>query len=456
MNSKNCVFTLLVFLSTFSCRTTIENEKIEPENRSSNNIAFVSVKASSIEWEAPKTYASYNQPSIQRSLETNYRLYDDTKETEVLEETKSVRSLLLSGAKYIVQAFDYNTGQLVDWKVSTIGLSPEPLKLNAGKNYDIVIYSFNSSEIPSKVSSINDKISYDYTDNTKEFLYHKISNYSPNSGNNELIDVVLKNKFSYAKFILDTKNLSTYNDKEISISGIPKLSNVHFKSGKISVINGNFLGDNFIDLSFPMRYVDKGIHKSDYIPIILESGNSQATFTTDIIAHAKHGDEKKTKNILVNIKSGTKKEYTIKINGAVNIPKPRVLMSSVASDIVVSGCPKSGRWSTPPCDKKTSTFNIYVDITDFDASRYSVSSTIEGFVSPDIRTKSFGRTNTEGSHFWAIEYIALGGSMNNIGGEIYFRIRVYDNILKRVVASGQKTTFFCKIENSDGNGKCLR
>jgi len=232
MNSKSCVFTLLVFLSTFSCRTTIENEKIEPENHSSNSIALVSVKASGIEWETPTTYASYDQPSIQQSLEINYKLNDDTKETEILEEAKSIRSLLLSGAKYIVQAFDYNTGQLVDWKVSTIGLSPKPLKLNAGKNYDIVIYSFNSSEIPSKVSSINDEIFYDYTDNTKEFLYHKISNYSPNSGNNELIDVVLKNKFSYAKFILDTKNLSTHDKKEISISGIPKLSNVHLNLGK--------------------------------------------------------------------------------------------------------------------------------------------------------------------------------------------------------------------------------
>jgi|GEM_PF-6570724 len=110
-----------------------------------------------------------------------------------------------------------------------------------------------------------------------------------------------------------------------------------------------------------MRYVDKGIHESNYIPIILESGNSHATFTADIIAPAKYGDEKKTKNILVDIKSGTKKEYTIKINGSVNIPKPRVLMGSVASDIVVSGCPKSGHWSTSPCDKKTSTFNISVD-----------------------------------------------------------------------------------------------
>jgi len=48
--------------------------------------------------------------------------------------------------------------------VNTAGSYPSSLKLDAGKKYDIVVYSYNSSEIPPRVSEISDKIRYPKTE----------------------------------------------------------------------------------------------------------------------------------------------------------------------------------------------------------------------------------------------------------------------------------------------------
>jgi len=77
------------------------------------------------------------------------------------------------------------------------------LKLDAGEKYNIVVYSYNSSIEPPKVSNINDQIPYEYSEEkTDQFLYQKISNYVPNYDENHL-DIVLKHKFMQVRFIFE-------------------------------------------------------------------------------------------------------------------------------------------------------------------------------------------------------------------------------------------------------------
>jgi|GEM_PF-817422 len=319
-NSKR-LFNLLIISLFFSCRQIPEDEKFESENVSLENIALVNMTPVGIEWENSLTSANTDEQGFYGG--GNILIYNKLHPENTIDKIGTfnnlqfARSSISSGVKYVVVVFDYNTGSIVESKIHTVGLIPEPLKLNIGKKYDLVIYSFNSSETPPRVSSINDRLSYEYSDTSKEFLYCKVSEYVPSHGVNTL-NVVLKHRFSYVKFVINRNNFIGDIEKLES-----KLSGVHYKSGRININTGNFAGDGYRDINIPIKLVSYHLHESGYIPVILESGKQQGTFILEIISMSEMGSEKKIKNIPINIKSGTRHTYTIKLSGNSMTPKSK-------------------------------------------------------------------------------------------------------------------------------------
>jgi|GEM_PF-1385286 len=311
----------LIILGIFSCRTTPENEKIDVDDILTGKSYIVKINLSGVEYENNMPEKEHISENNSCKLEGNHLITNDLQaksaEVSIFDDAIFAKPTLPNGVKYVVEAFDIN-GKLADSKVCEVGKPLESLKLDGDEKYDIIIYSFNNHENPPTVSNINDELSYDFSDNTKEFLYHKISDYTA-TGGEKTINVTLKHKFSYAKFILNTKDLYTLNNEAVSISGIPKLLNVHHKSGKINIKDGSFSSNSFSDLYVNMRSTEKYLYESDYIPVVLGQGSTNGNFIAEIVAPTEYGDEKHTINIPVDVKSGTKSTYTLKLNGTTNV-----------------------------------------------------------------------------------------------------------------------------------------
>jgi len=317
------IFNLYIILIFFSCRQIPENEKFESENVSLENLALVSINPIGIEWGNPLISANADEQGVSAWGGGNILIYSDlqpvsaTNRIDIFNDLQSAKSSISAGVRYVVVAFDYKTGNTVDSMIYTVGSIPKPLKLSIGKKYDLVIYSFNSSEAPPRVSSINDRLSYEYSDKTKEFLYRKISEYIPGRGISKL-DVVLRHRFSYVKFILDRSGFIGDIDSLDS-----KLSNAHYKSGRININTGNFIGDSYSDVYIHMKSLSENLYESEYIPIVLEPGKKRSTFILEIAAMTVQSIEKKIKNLSVDIKPGTRHTYTIKLTGnSMTMPTP--------------------------------------------------------------------------------------------------------------------------------------
>jgi len=312
------ILAFFILLLVFSCRNNIpENEKVYGENIPLNNVSLVKINLLGVEFKNDNL--GNNLISENNTMgEGNSLIYSDLQtnnEVKTLDDSNSTITKLANGIKYVIAVFDVNE-KLADLKVCEVGKLSESLKLNDGKKYDIIIFSFNNSENIPTLSSINDNISFDFSDSTKEFLYYKINGYTA-TGGEKTLNITLKHKFSYAKFILDLESLPI---SPASINGTPKLRNVHYNSGKINVKDGTFTGNTTSDLDIPMKYIGRDTYKSEYIPISL-SGNVRGEFVVEInTLDDKYEDNKKS--IPVDIKSGTKNIYTMKIVPKITHIKP--------------------------------------------------------------------------------------------------------------------------------------
>jgi len=152
------------------------------------------------------------------------------------------------------------------------------------------VYSFNkeNSDLPIP-RNINEDIPI-YPD---VFLYYKVSNYVPKFGTN-ILNIVLKHKFSQVKFVLDMRYL-TDAQGSYKMMDKSKLLSIHSKYGKINLNTGNFTGYGGLeDVPVPMKCVSEKLYESDYIPITLESyDNKKIMFSGEMIAPSKNGGEKK-------------------------------------------------------------------------------------------------------------------------------------------------------------------
>lgn len=243
---------ILSFLSLSSCRSA-EHDNIV----SGSGIAAVNINLLGAEYanDKPAQIASIGQnglivdknsqrysvlvtPSsfISAELTTNTSLNTVASTSNNLNTKAAVSGDQLgTEMKFRAIAYRQSDGSYQTHQDYTIGQSAQPMMLDSGKTYDIIVYSYGVNTLPeiSKGEMTNlsqAKIKYD--DNNRDLMYQKISGFIPDGNNhNNKLDIKLRHKLNQITVIISTN--------EFSINRIPlaKLGS-HFSDGTFSLSNG--------------------------------------------------------------------------------------------------------------------------------------------------------------------------------------------------------------------------
>gem|GEM_PF-6804775 len=219
--------------------------------------------------------------------------------------------------KFSAYAFDHD-GNLIDYKVNTIGQIHNPLILDKGKTYSIIVLSCNSEYIPEKITNINSALYCSCSD-----VYLWKGEFSPKE-NSKTIDIFLKPLYSKTKFVFGVKNLEIYSDKDLIFKNF-KLTDVHNSTIKIDLNNGQAHNHNKSDLLFSFNGRNGDIHQSNFQSITKEYGTNTGYLKGTIVAPPDDYLEfedvvylEKDVSIPVEITSGKIQTFRINLTGQVS------------------------------------------------------------------------------------------------------------------------------------------
>lgn len=103
-----------------------------------------------------------------------------------------------TGVMFRVIAYFTSSGSYQIHKDYIIGQKAEPLMLDAGKSYTIIVYSYGTSVLPTITSEQLSNIKESYTPfdkNHRDFMYQRINNYVPDGSKpNNVLNIKLRHK----------------------------------------------------------------------------------------------------------------------------------------------------------------------------------------------------------------------------------------------------------------------
>ncbi|MCT3947637.1 hypothetical protein HZQ32_03705 [Elizabethkingia anophelis] len=190
---------------------------------------------------------------------------------------------LSSGTRFRVIAYD-SSGNYNAYQDYVVGAPPTPLMLNAGSNYTIVVYSYNSTSGLPAISSGElgslSSASVLYDDSKRDFMYYSTS-YTPNSANNTL-NITLRHKVAQLTTTLSSGILNS----EISSISNPLLT-PHYSNGSFSLSTGNISGQTSLSsgaaLIFPGPFPASSITSNSVFVNSNTGGNLTGSFTASLV-----------------------------------------------------------------------------------------------------------------------------------------------------------------------------
>ncbi|WP_407476766.1 fibrobacter succinogenes major paralogous domain-containing protein [Elizabethkingia anophelis] len=148
---------------------------------------------------------------------------------------------LESGMKFRVIAYRQIDGTYQTYQDYTIGQSAQPMMLDGGKAYDIVVYSYGVNALPTISANEQNNISsakVNYDDTNRDFMYQKIS-YTPDGNNpNNTLDITLRHKVAQITAIVNSGGMGNITN----ITG--GLLTPHYSDGVVSLSSGVMSGGN--------------------------------------------------------------------------------------------------------------------------------------------------------------------------------------------------------------------
>ncbi|PUB32612.1 uncharacterized protein (TIGR02145 family) [Elizabethkingia sp. YR214] len=147
---------------------------------------------------------------------------------------------LTSGMKFRVIAYRQSNGNYHTHQDYTVGQPAIPMMLDNGAAYNIVVYSYGTTSLPAISLGEQDNISsafVNYDDNSRDFMYQKIS-YTPVNDNNSL-DITLRHKVAQITTIVKNST-SQWPGNIYSISDA--VISPHYSNGIFSLDTGNMSG----------------------------------------------------------------------------------------------------------------------------------------------------------------------------------------------------------------------
>ncbi|HFK5537935.1 TPA: hypothetical protein ACGZ96_003092 [Elizabethkingia anophelis] len=144
---------------------------------------------------------------------------------------------IASGVKFRVIAYRQSDGSYQAYQDYTVGETASPMMLDNGVAYNIVLYSYGTSTLPTISLGEQTNISsasVNYDDNNRDFMYQKIP-FTPTNITNEL-NITLRHKVAQITTILNSFSLGNITN----ITG--GVLTPHYSNGIVSLSSGVMTG----------------------------------------------------------------------------------------------------------------------------------------------------------------------------------------------------------------------
>lgn len=144
---------------------------------------------------------------------------------------------ITSGVKFRIIAYRQSNGNYHSHQDYTVGQPAVPMMLDNGAAYDIVVYSYGISTLPSISSGEQNNISsasVNYDDNNRDFMYQKIP-FTPTNSTNTL-NITLRHKVAQITTIVNSVSLGNITN----ITG--GVLTPHYSNGSIPLSTGVMTG----------------------------------------------------------------------------------------------------------------------------------------------------------------------------------------------------------------------
>ncbi|OPC30692.1 FISUMP domain-containing protein [Elizabethkingia anophelis] len=291
---------ILSFLSLSSCRSTdIDQDKVLKGSEISGGLAAVNINllgAGYANSNKPAQVASINQKGL--NVDNDVQHYSvlvspssfitaELTPNGSLSSVASSKNLntiaavagdqLGAGNKFRVIVYKHNDGSYKTYQDYTIGQPVAPLMLGGGVDYDIVVYSYGASTLPSistneQTNIGNAKINYD--SENRDLMYQKISGFKPNGNNaNNSLNIKLRHKIPNLTVTLKSNSIIS------SVSNA--LIGNNYANAKLSLQSGEMIdwgSFNKVNVDFPSGSSSSLVS----LPVFVNNDTNKGLFSANI------------------------------------------------------------------------------------------------------------------------------------------------------------------------------
>ncbi|MCT3700729.1 hypothetical protein HZQ90_17940 [Elizabethkingia anophelis] len=187
---------------------------------------------------------------------------------------------ITSGAMFRVIAYRSN-GNYHTHQDYTVGQPAVPMMLDNGTVYSIVVYSYGTTSLPAISSGERSNISsatVNYNDNTRDFMYQRIS-FTPANYTNNTLNIKLRHKVAQITTIVNSGDLGNITN----ITG--GVLTPHYSNGVISLSTGIMSGRSNITSGAALNFSGLNTTTATAAPVFVNAdtgGNKTGGFSAAI------------------------------------------------------------------------------------------------------------------------------------------------------------------------------
>ncbi|MCT4221344.1 hypothetical protein HZP43_03065 [Elizabethkingia anophelis] len=187
---------------------------------------------------------------------------------------------ITSGAMFRVIAYRSN-GNYHTHQDYTVGQPAVPMMLDNGTVYSIVVYSYGTTSLPAISSGERSNISsatVNYNDNTRDFMYQRIS-FTPANYTNNTLNIKLRHKVAQITTIVNSGDLGNITN----ITG--GVLTPHYSNGVISLSTGIMSGRSNITSGAALNFSGLNTTTATAAPVFVNTdtgGNKTGGFSAAI------------------------------------------------------------------------------------------------------------------------------------------------------------------------------
>ncbi|WP_407533432.1 fibrobacter succinogenes major paralogous domain-containing protein [Elizabethkingia anophelis] len=187
---------------------------------------------------------------------------------------------ITSGAMFRVIAYRSN-GNYHTHQDYTVGQPAVPMMLDNGTVYSIVVYSYGTTSLPAISSGERSNISsatVNYNDNTRDFMYQRIS-FTPANSTNNTLNIKLRHKVAQITTIVNSGDLGNITN----ITG--GVLTPHYSNGVISLSTGIMSGRSNITSGAALNFSGLNTTTATAAPVFVNAdtgGNKTGGFSAAI------------------------------------------------------------------------------------------------------------------------------------------------------------------------------